>query len=206
MPGKPYFLPCLGRRRRQLIPSCLIGIVGVPFQACASCSSFPNPVNETSARLVAGGVVVQGVAFLVDPAVVGARSAGLRLPGEGAQWPSIQPARAARHPRDHAAHRHRAPVRSRPTEAIRARHRPALQWRRAAGLGLGSACGVVRPHQRTDRRGNPGVGVRHLPRLHRVQPADAVGSDPRNPCARSATTSAASSPRPIRELRRQRAD
>ena len=27
--------------------------------------SFPNPVNETSARLVAGGVVAQGVAFLV---------------------------------------------------------------------------------------------------------------------------------------------
>ena len=26
--------------------------------------SFPNPVNETSARLVAGGVVVQAVAFL----------------------------------------------------------------------------------------------------------------------------------------------
>ena len=26
---------------------------------------FPNPVNETSARLVAAGVVVQGVAFLV---------------------------------------------------------------------------------------------------------------------------------------------
>ena len=26
---------------------------------------FPNPVNETSARLVAGGVVVQAVAFLV---------------------------------------------------------------------------------------------------------------------------------------------
>ena len=26
--------------------------------------SFPNPVNETSARLVAGGVVVQGIAFL----------------------------------------------------------------------------------------------------------------------------------------------
>ncbi len=26
--------------------------------------SFPNPVNETSARLVAGGVVAQGVAFL----------------------------------------------------------------------------------------------------------------------------------------------
>ncbi len=26
---------------------------------------FPNPVNEVSARLVAGGVVVQGVAFLV---------------------------------------------------------------------------------------------------------------------------------------------
>ena len=27
--------------------------------------SFPNPVNETSARLVAGGVVAQGVAFVV---------------------------------------------------------------------------------------------------------------------------------------------
>jgi hypothetical protein len=27
--------------------------------------SFPNPVNETSARLVAGGVVLQAVAFLV---------------------------------------------------------------------------------------------------------------------------------------------
>jgi Domain of unknown function (DUF4395) len=27
--------------------------------------SFPNPVNETSARLVAGGVVAQAVAFLV---------------------------------------------------------------------------------------------------------------------------------------------
>jgi hypothetical protein len=27
--------------------------------------SFPNPVNETSARLVAGGVVAQSVAFLV---------------------------------------------------------------------------------------------------------------------------------------------
>jgi hypothetical protein len=27
--------------------------------------SFPNPVNETSARLVASGVVAQGVAFLV---------------------------------------------------------------------------------------------------------------------------------------------
>ena len=26
---------------------------------------FPNPVNETSARLVAGGVVIQGLAFLV---------------------------------------------------------------------------------------------------------------------------------------------
>ena len=26
--------------------------------------AFPNPVNETSARLVAGGVVAQGVAFL----------------------------------------------------------------------------------------------------------------------------------------------
>jgi len=27
--------------------------------------SFPNPVNETSARLVAAGVVLQGIAFLV---------------------------------------------------------------------------------------------------------------------------------------------
>lgn len=27
--------------------------------------SFPNPVNETSARLVAGGVVLQGIAFLI---------------------------------------------------------------------------------------------------------------------------------------------
>ncbi len=27
--------------------------------------AFPNPVNETSARLVAGGVVLQGIAFLV---------------------------------------------------------------------------------------------------------------------------------------------
>ena len=27
--------------------------------------SFPNPVNETSARLVAGGVVAQGIAFVV---------------------------------------------------------------------------------------------------------------------------------------------
>jgi Domain of unknown function (DUF4395) len=27
--------------------------------------SFPNPVNEVSARLVAGGVVAQGIAFLV---------------------------------------------------------------------------------------------------------------------------------------------
>ena len=26
---------------------------------------FPNPVNETSARLVAGGVVAQGAAFLL---------------------------------------------------------------------------------------------------------------------------------------------
>jgi hypothetical protein len=26
---------------------------------------FPNPVNETSARLVAGGVLIQGIAFLV---------------------------------------------------------------------------------------------------------------------------------------------
>ncbi len=48
----------------QLIPSCPIGIVGLQSFVVRRLFSFPNPVNETSARLVAGGVVAQGVAFL----------------------------------------------------------------------------------------------------------------------------------------------
>ena len=51
--------------------SCLIGFIGLRFRLMSTSSetarlfSFPNPVNETSARLVAAGVVLQGIAFLV---------------------------------------------------------------------------------------------------------------------------------------------
>jgi hypothetical protein len=42
-----------------------IGFVTDSLAAMRSLFSFPNPVNETSARLVAAGVVLQAVAFLV---------------------------------------------------------------------------------------------------------------------------------------------
>lgn len=50
-----------------VIPTLLIGIVGdnVARVNLRALLSFPDPVNETSARLVAAGVVAQAIAFLV---------------------------------------------------------------------------------------------------------------------------------------------
>jgi hypothetical protein len=59
------------RARRALlapvIPTLLIGIVGDSVGAVnlRGVLSFPDPVNETSARLVAAGVVVEALVFLV---------------------------------------------------------------------------------------------------------------------------------------------
>ncbi len=49
------------------IPTLLIGIVGdsVSEVNLRGLLSFPDPVNETSARLVAAGVVAQAIVFLV---------------------------------------------------------------------------------------------------------------------------------------------
>jgi hypothetical protein len=48
-------------------PTWLIGIIGdsVPRVNVRTLLSFPDPVNETSARLVAAGVVAQAIVFLV---------------------------------------------------------------------------------------------------------------------------------------------
>ena len=53
--------------RIELIPTLLIGIIRdiVAGVTLRSLMSFPNPVNETSARLVAAGVVAQAILFLV---------------------------------------------------------------------------------------------------------------------------------------------
>ena len=50
-----------------LIPTVLIGIITdiVAGVTLRSLTSFPDPVNETSARLVAAGVVAQAIAFLL---------------------------------------------------------------------------------------------------------------------------------------------
>jgi hypothetical protein len=50
-----------------LIPTLLIGIIGDSVVAVnlRALLSFPDPVNETSARLVAAGVVAQAIVFLV---------------------------------------------------------------------------------------------------------------------------------------------
>jgi uncharacterized protein DUF4395 len=42
----------------------MIRFIGLRFQVVRKLIGFPNPVNETSARLVAVGVVAQGAAFL----------------------------------------------------------------------------------------------------------------------------------------------
>jgi hypothetical protein len=47
------------------IPTVLIGIIGDNVADVRQLFRFPDPVNETSARLVAAGVVVQAVLFLV---------------------------------------------------------------------------------------------------------------------------------------------
>ncbi len=51
----------------RVIPSLLIGIIGDTVRAVnvRALLSFPDPVNETSARLVAAGVVVEAIVFLV---------------------------------------------------------------------------------------------------------------------------------------------
>jgi len=51
----------------SLIPTLLIGIIidSVPGVNLRALLSFPDPVNETSARLVAAGVVAQAIVFLV---------------------------------------------------------------------------------------------------------------------------------------------
>jgi hypothetical protein len=51
----------------SLIPTLLIGIVSDSVAAVnlRALLSFPDPVNETSARLVAAGVVAQAIVFLV---------------------------------------------------------------------------------------------------------------------------------------------
>jgi hypothetical protein len=54
----------LDHPRREQFLTVLIGIVS-DIVAAVSVFSFPNPVNETSARLVATGVVVQAVLLLV---------------------------------------------------------------------------------------------------------------------------------------------
>ena len=100
--------------------------------------SFPDPVNETSARLVAAGVVVQAVVFLVVrewwllvPLVYG--FAARVLTG-----PDAQPARPARHPGVTPAAARRAPVRARPAEALRAGHRAGLHGGAAIAWALGA--------------------------------------------------------------------
>jgi hypothetical protein len=52
---------------RAVIPTLLIGIItdSVPAMNMRALLSFPDPVNETSARLVATGVVVEAIVFLV---------------------------------------------------------------------------------------------------------------------------------------------
>lgn len=46
-----------------LIPSCLVGFFFLASGLMARFFGFPNPVNETSARIVATGAVLMGVAY-----------------------------------------------------------------------------------------------------------------------------------------------
>ncbi len=141
--------------------------------------TFPNPVNETSARLVAGGVVAQGVAFLAVR-----------------QWWVLVPlaygflARVLTGPR-------LSPLGQFVTRVVTPRldvdHRfvPGPPKRFAQGMGLTFSGGalvawglgvhpvVVRADRRPRRCGHARVGLRRVPRMHRLQQVDAVGADPR---------------------------
>lgn len=56
---------CQGQRRHGTIPELLSQDSDRTLTVVRRFFSFPNPVNETSARLVATGVVVQAVLFVV---------------------------------------------------------------------------------------------------------------------------------------------
>ena len=109
---------------------------------------FPNPVNETSARLVAAGVVAQGVAYLVFrqwwllvPLAYGFLARVLSGPRFS---PLGQFVTRVVTPRLHVA----APVRRRPAEAVRSGSRAGVQRRCAASpLRVGSASVARRADQ-----------------------------------------------------------
>ena len=85
--------------------------------------SFPNPVNEVSARIVAGGVVIMAAAAIVfdQPWITAVIAYG--FVARVLSGPTLSPLGPAGHPGDHAAPAGQAEAGARPAEALRAGHR-----------------------------------------------------------------------------------
>jgi hypothetical protein len=123
----------------------------------SSLFGFPHPVNETSARVVAGGVVTMAAAtILLDkPAILVPLTYGFAARVlTGAQAESARP---AGHPRRHSTHQASRHVLGRTAEAPRSRdgshhvrHRPGAELR------FWSQEGRLRRPWGPDRRCQPG--------------------------------------------------
>ena len=137
--------------------------------------SFPNPVNETSARLVAGAVAVLAVLTI-------AFQQGWLIPvlaygfvARALTGPKLSPLGLARDARRHAAAHVSAPVLARPREALRAGDRRGLHRRGDDPLlRRGPAHRRVRARRRDRGLRVARVGVRPLRRLQDVLPRHAA--------------------------------
>ena len=147
--------------------------------------SFPNPVNEVAARVVAGGVVVHVRASPWPAPAVAARPPRLRVLGPGADRADAEPPGPAGHPRRSPPGCARAPAGAGPAQALRPGDRRWCSRARPSCCGSGSAPRRGVGRARPARRGRPArVGVRRCAWGARSSPCScASGLVPDTVCA-----------------------
>ena len=120
-PAAPRRRPTTSSERRR---TNLINPVGIRIasRGVPRVLTFPNPVNEVAARLVAAGVVLLSVAILITGQTWLLGPARLRVRGQGARRPPLQPARPVV-TQVVVPRLGRAEAGARPAEALRPGHR-----------------------------------------------------------------------------------
>ncbi len=164
-----------------VIPTLLIGIVGdsVAGVNLRALLSFPDPVNETSARLVAAGVVAQAIAVPRRSRVVGARAAHLRASSHA--WLPVRRSRRSDSSSPGSPPRRSSDGCATRRPGFESRQVPGRPKRFAQSIGLAFTASASLAWV----LGAPGValvligllaaaatleaGLRNLPRLHRLQ-------------------------------------
>ena len=152
---------------------------GRPRSSDSSLFGFPHPVNETSARVVAGGVVSMVTATIASRSAVDPLPPDLRVRGPGPDRTEAQSSRTDRHPGRDPATRGPPPLLARTAQALGSGHGPRpVRLVTTALLRVRPQAAGLWPPRRPRRGRHPRVGGRGVPGLQDVPDPHALRHRP----------------------------